>query len=133
MPIYNNRMRNLDKQGRPDLDINQLARNVREAYRGTPSYVQPAGVSASTSPTAFENQPLEVALPPAKQKPKGRPVGSKNKPKPITEETQTGPSLPNTPKPKKQKKIKQVIEIGDEGAFATAGKGGLRGKAEEID
>lgn len=128
MPIYANRMRDIQKQGRPD--INEMALKVKEAYRGeeqTVPYAKTGGTPVEEpfgiSPTSFQDQPLEVALPPAKKKGGGRPVGSKNKPK--EEEA-----------PKKGKKVKQVIEIGDEGAFATAG-GGLRGQratiAEEID
>jgi hypothetical protein len=116
MPIYANRMRDIQKQGRPDSDINEMALKVKEAYRGEEQTVP----YAKTGGTPFEDQPLEVALPPAKKKGGGRPVGSKNKPK--GEEA-----------PKKARKVKQIIEVGNEGAFATAG-GGLRGqRAEEID
>lgn len=113
MPIYSNRMRDIQKQGRPDLDINQMARNVKEAYRAE------AIVPFAKEAQPFEEQPLEVALPPATKATRGRPVGSKSKPK-------------DPDAPKKPRKVKQIIEVGDEGAFATAGKGGLRGKAEEL-
>jgi hypothetical protein len=116
MPIYTNRMRDIQKQGRPDLDINQMAITVKEAYRGE-------------------------EIPFAKKKGGGRPTGSKNKPKPVSEETQTGASLPNTPKPLKQRKTKTIsVPVGVstpkfEQSIATAG--GLRGQraiiAEEID
>jgi hypothetical protein len=125
MPVYANRMRDIQKQGRPD--INEMAIKVKEAYRGeeqTVPYAKTGGTPFEEpfgiSPTSFQDQPLEVALPPATKPTRGRPVGSKSKPK-------------DPDAPKKQRKVKQVVDIGDEGAFATAGKGGLRGKAEEID
>jgi hypothetical protein len=124
MPIYANRMRDIQKQGRPD--INEMAIKVKEAYRGeeqTIPYAKTGGTPFEEpfgiSPTSFQDQPLEVALPPAKKKGGGRPAGSKNKPK--DEEA-----------PKKARKVKQVVDIGVD--TFTAGKGGLRGqKAEEID
>jgi hypothetical protein len=112
MPIISNRMRDIQKQGRPDLDINQMARNVKEAYRAEP--IVPFAKEAQP----FEEQPLEVALPPASKPTRGRPVGSKSKPK-------------DPDAPKKPRKVKQIIEVGEEGAFATAG-GGLRGQREEL-
>ena len=146
MPISTNRMRDIQKQGRTDLDINEMARNVKEAYRSTPQEEKeiPFAKSAGTSPRAFGDEsfgvspsavvdePLEVVVPPAKKGKGGRPVGSKNKPKPISEETQTGPSLPNTPKPKKVKTGKPIsVPVGVstpkfEQSIETAG-GGLRG------
>jgi len=144
-PIYSNRMRDIQKQGRPDLDINEMARNVKEAYRGntpqeeeTVPFVKSAGTSPivqesfGVSPSGLYQEPLEVALPPAKKGKGGRPVGSKNKPKPISDETQTGPSLPNTPKPKKVRTGKPIsVPVGVstpkfEQSIDTAG-GGLRG------
>lgn len=115
MPLYSNRMRDIKKQVRPDLDINQMARNVKDAYRGEEEKIVPYTKSGGTP---FEEQPLEVALPPAKKKGGGRPAGSKNKPK--GEEA-----------PKKARKVKQIIEVGED--TFTAGKGGLRGQpAEEL-
>ena len=142
MPISTNRMRDIQKQGRPDLDINEMARSVKEAYRGTPQeeeeipFVKSAGTSPmdfGVSPSAVVDEPLEVVVPPAKKGKGGRPAGSKNKPKPVSEETQTGASLPNTPKPLKQRKTKVIsVPVGVsnpqfEESIATAG-GGLRGQ-----
>lgn len=125
MPIYANRMRDIQKQGRPD--INEMAIKVKEAYRGEEQTIP----YAKTGGTPFQDEPLEVALPPAKKKGGGRPAGSKNKPKPKEMITQTGESLLAN-QPKKAKKVKQVVDIGVD--TFTAGKGGLRGqKAEEID
>jgi hypothetical protein len=95
-PFYANRMRDINKQGRPD--INEMARNVKEAYRNeqqiTP-FVKKAEtpIDFGVSPIAFEDMPLEQALPPAQKKARGRPPNSKNKPKPKAIETQTGASL----------------------------------------
>lgn len=130
MPIYSNRMRDIQKQGRPDLDINEMARNVKEAYRSTPQEEEiPFVKSAGTNPNAVVDEVLEV--PPAKTGKGGRRTGSKNKPKPVSQETQTE-ALPPQPTATKQRKTKVIIPDGVsmpqfEESFATAG-GGLRGK-----
>jgi hypothetical protein len=124
-PLYSNRMRDINKQGRAD--INMMARNVREAYRGKQEeqivpFTKQLGTSSSyQQPIAFENVPLEEALPPAKKGKGGRPVGSKNKPKPQKTEmiTQTGESLnprepiatQTTPRPKKALRGKRLINM----------------------
>ena len=143
-PFYPNHMRNIQKQGRPDLDINLMARNVREAYRGEEQIVpfakQAGGGSVKdkilsieeTQPTlvyskAFEKMPLEEALPPAKKGKGGRPVGSKNKPKPKAITTQTGESLlanVNTPREEIQSLGTQMAEA----QKAKKAKKALRGK-----
>ena len=118
-PFYPNRMRDIQKQGRPDLDINEMARNVREAYRGETQMIPFAKQAGGGS--EFENMPLEEALPPAKKGKGGRPVGSKNKPKPQKAEmiTQTGESLnprepiatQTTPRPKKALRGRRLINM----------------------
>ena len=121
-PIVVGKMRDIQKQGRPD--INQMAQNVKQAYRGEEAIV-PFAKAAGTSPSyqqplVFENMPLEEALPPAKKKGGGRPIGSKNKPKPKAVETQVGPSLAanvNTP----EMIVKKVSKP----------KGALRGQKED--
>ena len=85
-PLTSNRMRDIQKQGRPD--INEMAQNVKQAYRGS------SEKQAATSPVDFgvDPMPIQEDLPVQKGK-GGRTKGSKNKPKPITIDTQTGASL----------------------------------------
>lgn len=111
-PIVVGKMRDIKKQGRPD--INLMAQNVKEAYRGENivPFAKEAAVEA-------EDQP--------KRRGGGRPVGSKNKPKPKAVETQVGPSLEanvNTPREA------EVLSAGTQFAQAKRvpkPKGGLRG------
>lgn len=128
-PLYANRMRDILKQGRPDLDINMMAINTKEAYRGEAQMIpfakQTGGGSVKEKIQSIEQtQPTPVypkALPPAKKGKGGRPVGSKNKPKPQKAEmiTQTGESLnpkepiatQTTPRPKKALRGKRIINM----------------------
>ena len=138
-PFYSNRMRDIQKQGRPDLDINIMARNVREAYRGEEQIVpfaKQAGTSPSYQQPIIEEPPnveYEGAYKGESDKPKrGRQKGQKfeggykKKEKPQKAEmiTQTGESLnprepiatQTTPKPKKGlrgQKIKSRVNIED--------------------
>jgi hypothetical protein len=110
-PIAVGKMRDIQKQGRPD--INEMALKVKEAYRG-------------------EELPFakEAAEETTKKGKGGRQKGSKNKPKPKPIETQTGESLArnvNTPQD-------EVLSLGTQ--FAQANivprpKGALRGKKDD--
>jgi hypothetical protein len=122
-PLVSNRMRDIQKQGRPD--INEMARNLIslrpenqelvivdefgermgtlsgpstvqqkvksiEQRQPTPVFPKAAGKQAGG---VYEQTGDEGAYVERTGKPKGRPKGSKNKPKPKTVETQVGPSL----------------------------------------
>ena len=94
--------------------------------------VKPAGVT-NTTPITQQGSPMEIVVKKGKG---GRPKGTKNKPKPVTTETQTGASLnPPVEKPK-AKTVKRTIDMAD---TIPAPKTGLRGqkqeqpKIEEID
>jgi hypothetical protein len=67
--------------------------------------VKPAGVSNTIS--IQQPSPMEIVVKKGKG---GRPKGTKNKPKPITTETQTGASL-NPEQKAKPKKIKRTIDM----------------------
>lgn len=132
-PLYQNRMRDILKQGRPDLDINMMARNTKEAYRGETQMIpfaeQTGGGSVKdkiqsieqTQTTPVYPKAFEEGLPPAKKGKGGRPLGSKNKPKPQKTEmiTQTGESLnprepiatQTTPRPKKALRGRKIINM----------------------
>ena len=133
-PLVSNRMRNIQKQGRPD--INEMARNIVllrpenqdelvvvdefgermgtfsspssvqqkvksiEQRQPTPVFPKAAGKQAGgvyeEAPKRGRGRPPKVPVEgaaPAEKNPVGRPKGSKSKPKPITVETQVGPSL----------------------------------------
>jgi hypothetical protein len=93
--------------------------------------VKSAGVTNTTS-ISQQGSPMEIVVKKGKG---GRPKGGKNKPKPVTTETQTGASLnPPVEKPK-AKTVKRTIDMAD---TIPAPKTGLRGqkqqpKIEEID
>jgi hypothetical protein len=116
-PLTSNRMRDIQKQGRPD--INEMAQNVKEAYRGS------SEKQAGSSPVDFgvDLMSIQEALPPAKKGKGGRPVGSKNKPKPISIDTQTGASL-----------VPEDLSLGTQFAEAKRvpkPKGALRGQKDD--
>lgn len=123
-PLYSNRMRDIQKQGRPD--INEMARNIislrpenKEQLVIVDEFGERMGTLSSSPPSvqkrikSIENrQPTPVfpkqaggvyentleeagggAYVEPTGKARGRPKGSKNKPKPKTVETQVGPSL----------------------------------------
>jgi hypothetical protein len=123
-PLISNRMRDIKKQGRPD--INEMARNLIslrpenqdelvivdefgermgtlsgpslvqqkvksiEQSQPTPVFPKAAGKQAGGTYVQTGNEGAYVE---PTGKAKGRPKGSKNKPKPKTVETQVGPSL----------------------------------------
>jgi len=110
-PIVVGKMRDIQKQGRPD--INEMALKVKEAYRG----------EEESGP--FAKEAAQEVLP--VQKGRGRQKGSKNKPKPKAIETQTGESLArnvNTPQD-------EVLSLGtqySQAKIVPRPKSGLRGQ-----
>jgi hypothetical protein len=114
-PLAVGKMRDINKQGRPD--INLMAQNVKEAYRGED--IVPFAKEAAVE---TEDQP--------KRRGGGRPVGSKNKPKPKAVETQVGPSLAanvNTP----QDEVLSAATQFAQAKIVPKPKGALRGKKDD--
>jgi hypothetical protein len=91
--------------------------------------VKPTGVT-NTTPISQPASPMEIVVKKGKG---GRPKGGKNKPKPITTETQTGASLnPPVEKPK-AKTVKRTINMADVMPTPKTALRGQQPKIEEID